>query len=311
MPAPVKNINAFDLKLLQALLNLKLNKNYALELTTYDRQRLCVSYNKEGPLSISHNYLFKIWSAKHGINQNVSLSTLDKLCGLLKKDYRWRDFITDISPFRPSGIPYDKPYSYLKPEQIKKVDKTIKEIFQRFRNFEEFESEVINKSITVFTENKNKNSNLQSLRNDDAIITFVKKIYIELLTRKAAIPIDENNDVIEEIYNSWYKLFCVIREEMKSLPAQYLVTPNKSPQVIGLTLEILNNTLRAHLTEHQAKFRTWLQQAKSKRTNQNFSPQLLQKKYPDYKTLILSIKQVNEMLVNFSKELYNFIEEEQ
>ena len=47
---------------------------------------------------------------------------------------------------------------------------------------------------------------------------FANNIYIELITRKAGIPIDENNDVIEDIYNSWYKLFCIIRDEIKALP---------------------------------------------------------------------------------------------
>ena len=48
-------------------------------------------------------------------------------------------------------------------------------------------------------------------RNNDNLY-IANRIYIELTTRKAAIPIDENNDVIEEVYNSWYKLFGIIRD---------------------------------------------------------------------------------------------------
>ena len=32
------------------------------------------------------------------------------------------------------------------------------------------------------------------------------KLWVEVNTRKLGLPIDENNDVILEIYNSWYTL---------------------------------------------------------------------------------------------------------
>jgi hypothetical protein len=41
---------------------------------------------------------------------------------------------------------------------------------------------------------------------------IANRIHIELTTRKAAILIDENNDSIEEIYDSWYKLFNIVRD---------------------------------------------------------------------------------------------------
>jgi hypothetical protein len=49
------------------------------------------------------------------------------------------------------------------------------------------------------------------------------RIYIELVTRKAAIPIDVDKDVLVEVYNSWYSMFKTIREEIKNLPGDYLV----------------------------------------------------------------------------------------
>ncbi|MOA16575.1 hypothetical protein D3C78_1367960 [compost metagenome] len=38
------------------------------------------------------------------------------------------------------------------------------------------------------------------------------KLYVQLTTRKAAIPIDEDNDIIVEIYDSWYELFKTTRD---------------------------------------------------------------------------------------------------
>lgn len=84
---------------------------------------------------------------------------------------------------------------------------------------------------------------------------IANRIYIELTTRKAAILIDEINDSIEEIYDSWYNLFGIIRDEIKTVPGKYLKDHNPTLALIGLTRKILNDGIRPHLTEHQAKFR--------------------------------------------------------
>src|SRR5690349_12778333 len=43
-------------------------------------------------------------------------------------------------------------------------------------------------------------------------IQIAHKIWTELVTRKAAIPIDPDHDVIVEVYDSWYGLFQRIRQ---------------------------------------------------------------------------------------------------
>lgn len=138
------------------------------------------------------------------------------------------------------------------------------------------------------------------------IKTFAKKIYIELTTRKAAIPIDENNDVIEEIYDSWYKLFCIIRDELKILPIECFKDQNNPNSVIYVAMKILNDVLRLHLTEHQAKFRNWIKNERLKPESKNLSPQKLQKKYPDYINLINSLKETNKELIEFSSLLLTY-----
>lgn len=141
-------------------------------------------------------------------------------------------------------------------------------------------------------------------RNDENLF-IANRIYIELTTRKAAIPIDEENDVIEEVYDSWYKLFGLIRDEIKTLPGRYLKSHDPTIALIGLTTKILNEGLRPHLTEYQAKFRKWYEQEKAK--NESISPQELQKRYPDYVNLIASMKQVNQTLIQYSNELNKLI----
>lgn len=136
---------------------------------------------------------------------------------------------------------------------------------------------------------------------------IANRIYIELTTRKAAIPIDENNDVIEEIYNSWYKLFGIIRDEIKTVPGHYLKSHDPTIALMGLTNKILNEGLRPHLTEYQARFRRWYKSEKDKPENVNLSPQDIQKKYSDYSNLIASMKQVNKVLTDYANELHKLI----
>lgn len=87
-------------------------------------------------------------------------------------------------------------------------------------------------------------------------IEIAHRMYVELITRKAAIPIDES-DVIVEVYNSWYTLFQTTRDELKKLSGEMLLDNQVSKDLIKLLSDILNKGLRPHLTEHQAKFRKW------------------------------------------------------
>lgn len=136
---------------------------------------------------------------------------------------------------------------------------------------------------------------------------IANRIYIELTTRKAAIPIDEEHDSIEEIYDSWYHLFGIIRDEIKTVPGKYLKDHDPTKALIGLTRRILNDGLRPHLTEHQARFRSWLAIAKECPENKDLSPQELQRKYPDYVRLIASMKSVNTILTKYAEELDKLI----
>lgn len=139
-------------------------------------------------------------------------------------------------------------------------------------------------------------------RNSDNLY-IANRIHIELTTRKAAIPIDEKNDFIIEIYNSWYKLFNNIREEIKTVPGNYLKDHDPTTALIGLTKKILNDALRPHLTEYQVKFRKWYDKAEKVEENKDLTPQEIQAKYPDFDNLVESMKGVNKTLMDYANEL--------
>ena len=137
---------------------------------------------------------------------------------------------------------------------------------------------------------------------------IANRIYIELVTRKAAIPIDEENDVIKEVYDSWFTLFTAIRNEIKNLPGEFIKNHRPSNALIDLTTEILNHGLRPHLTEHQARFRKWYAEQLEDNDNKGKNPQDIQKAYPVYSKLIDSMKEVNETLRLYSIELKKLID---
>lgn len=136
---------------------------------------------------------------------------------------------------------------------------------------------------------------------------IANRIYLELITRKAALPFDEDNDVISEIYDSWYELFKIIRNEIKDVPGEYLLSHNPTEELIGLTIRILNEGLRSHLTKYQARFRKWYKIESEKDENKLLSPQRIQEQYPEYENLVSDLKSVNQILMDYSDELKKLI----
>jgi hypothetical protein len=136
---------------------------------------------------------------------------------------------------------------------------------------------------------------------------IANRIYLELITRKAVLPFEEDNDVIIEIYNSWYTLFTTIRNEIKNVSGDYLKSHDTTDALIGLTVNILNDGLRPHLTMYQAKFRKWYSNESEKSENNLLSPQEIQQKHPNYEELIKDLRNVNQILIGYSEELKKLI----
>ena len=136
-------------------------------------------------------------------------------------------------------------------------------------------------------------------------LQIAHKIWTELITRKAAIPIDKENDIIEEIYDWWYALFQKVREFISEIPAE-LIRKNKSTkEIVRIATQTLNEGLRPHLTMWQARFRTWSSLKKDKMMD--MTPQEFQKEYPQYKDLIDDLLKVNTQLMQYAAELKKII----
>ena len=132
-------------------------------------------------------------------------------------------------------------------------------------------------------------------------------LWVELQTRKIGIPIDEENDVIYEVYKSWYTFFSTAREMIKAIPADELKS-NAAKDLVILTTNILNKEIRAHLTKWQAKYRYWYKKEKDKDSSKHTAPQHMQKNFnlsesENYKSLMEDMISTNEAIINYRKQL--------
>ncbi|GEM_PF-2387574 len=304
MPERIDGLNAFDLALLKALINLKVTGSYITELSISEKKALCKSFNGKG-ISVSHNYIVKILPKNKTISINITIETLNELCKILRADYSWRDFVSDIKQLRPDGIPLYKKYKDLKQIDQHKIENTLEIIFNRYKGFKDFEEEIIAKKQGIALLHRPNNNEV-----DEAFKSFLSRVYIELSTRKAGVKIDLEKDIIEDIYNSWHQLFTNLREELKCLPANCFKKTSPYFERTKKLETLLNITMRNHLTHYQSNFRFWINNARNSNRFRDTYPLALQKKFPEYDELTNDLLKTNNEIIDFTFELKSAISKE-
>ena len=140
---------------------------------------------------------------------------------------------------------------------------------------------------------------------DDIQIAY--KLWVELNTRKIGLVIDVNNDVINEVYNSWYEFFKITRELIKDIPAQKIKKNESTQKLVRISIDVLNNGIRPHLTKWQARFSKWYEYTSKESMANKLSPQDLQKKFPEFQELIHDMLKVNHNMIKYKEKLNEII----
>lgn len=135
-------------------------------------------------------------------------------------------------------------------------------------------------------------------------------IWVELSTRKIGLPMDFDHDVISEIYDSWYNFFSVTRELVKGVPV-VSVRRDSTQAIIRLSIEVLNEGLRPHLTRWQARFRRWYER-EVKRYDESpgreiLDPQQIQAQFPQYSELRADMERVNQGLIRYRAKMSELV----
>lgn len=135
-------------------------------------------------------------------------------------------------------------------------------------------------------------------------------IWVELSTRKIGLPIDLEHDVIVEVYDSWYTFFSVTRELVKGIPVSK-VQRASTRAIIQLSIQVLNEGLRPHLTHWQARFRHWYDRELKKYDEGEgkdvLDPQSIQSKFPQYEQLRDDMLRVNKALMRYRQKMNDLI----
>ena len=129
-------------------------------------------------------------------------------------------------------------------------------------------------------------------------------IWVELSTRKIGLPIDLDHDVISDVYDSWYNFFGVTRELVKTIPVSK-VRNDSTGKIIKLSIEVLNEGLRPHLTQWQARYRRWYEH--KIKDNFDMSPQDIQKDFPEYDALSSDLLAVNNRLIKYRSKMHDLV----
>lgn len=132
------------------------------------------------------------------------------------------------------------------------------------------------------------------------------QIWVELSTRKIGIPIDLEDDVVYEIYTSWYNFFSVTRDLIKDVPVSRFQRKD-TEKIIRISIDVLNIGLRPHLTKWQARYRRWYEKQLEKNDNSDLSPQEIQKEYPNLGELEKDLLEVNKRLIGYREKMYQLI----
>ncbi len=131
-------------------------------------------------------------------------------------------------------------------------------------------------------------------------------IWVELSTRKIGLPIDLDHDVIAEVYDSWFQFFTITRDLLKTIPVGK-VQDASTQQIIKLSINVLNEGLRPHLTTWHARFRRWYENEISQQAKLAEAPQLVQLDFPKYAELTADLMEVNQRLMKYRAAMKKII----
>ncbi|MFG5384153.1 hypothetical protein [Yoonia sp. R2-816] len=126
-------------------------------------------------------------------------------------------------------------------------------------------------------------------------------IWVELSTRKVGLAIDPEHDVISEVYDSWYSFFGVTRDLIKEVPAHKLKSKG-TRAIVRASVQVLNEGLRPHLTQWQARYRRWYEA--TLKDDDIRDPQSVQQEFPKYDDLVKDLLEINAKLIEYRKAMY-------
>jgi len=140
---------------------------------------------------------------------------------------------------------------------------------------------------------------------NDAVARAAHQAWIEISTRAGAAGFSEN-DLIVEVYDSWYELFRLLRRIATELPTHKGLQSSEAQLLLDALVSALNEGLRPHLTLRQAAFREWWGHEQPVRGE---TPQARQQRYPEYGAVMSEIELAAKNLRQSADALWSLVHE--
>jgi hypothetical protein len=129
------------------------------------------------------------------------------------------------------------------------------------------------------------------------------QLWIEMTTRKLGLPIDLRHDLVADLYDSWYAFFKLARELIKTIPLHRNPASQEMRRLVELSRAVLNEGMRPHLEQWQARFRVWLAAGGNRALAPGLAPQEMQSQFPEWTALSRDLQAANQRLGGYLTSL--------
>ena len=107
--------------------------------------------------------------------------------------------------------------------------------------------------------------------------------------------------------NGFSKFFAITRGLIREISVSK-IKRESTKKIINLSIDLLNEGLRPHLTKWQARYRFWFErEMKNLDGRMAFSPQDIQKQFPEFDVLKLDMERVNKILITYRKTMRKLV----
>lgn len=136
---------------------------------------------------------------------------------------------------------------------------------------------------------------------DNPMKIYKRQVRNYLDTKRTVFKIDLDNDNFNETLDSYYDVYKFFREEIKMLGdiSEIHIKRNDRIRLYTMANEMLK-VLNRFLTKHQSNYRRWYAYLEKHDEKKYYLAPIgeLQREYPDYKSLCLDFKDVNEYFMS-------------
>lgn len=145
----------------------------------------------------------------------------------------------------------------------------------------------------------------RSLRplSDPEAFRIAYQLWVEMTTRKLGLPIDLRHDLVADLYDSWYAFFKLARELIKAIPLHRNPASHEMRHLVELSRAVLNEGMRPHLEQWQARFRVWLAAGGNRALAPGLAPQEMQSQFPEWTALSRDLLAANQRLGGYLTSL--------